>query len=195
MRRTLISLMIVPVILLAIAAPTMAGNPTRNGVSTSFRADSRSCDETTCTFFSLTAHNADSFGLNPDYLRACLTVITESRKTGRVLDRAHGCVWRNLSALMVANDLAATFGPTRIGIRHSGGTRTRVLVASVESATGPLAVVKARLQADADGCVYRYLLHQAASDIGGRLRVRGVTLPSTGFVSVRQYKTKLLHCN
>ncbi len=194
MRRTLISLLILPALMLVATGPAMAANPTEKGVSTSFGAGSRSCDETTCTFFSLTAYNTDSIGPNPDYLQVCLSVTTESLLTPDLLDRAEGCVQRDLSELTVTDDLTAMFGPTRIRITHLDGTLTRVRVSAFAVAEGPLDTFEARLQVDADNCIYRYWLHQETTDADGTMTIDGTTLPSSGFVSVRQYKSKLLYC-
>ena len=138
MRRMLIPVAIVPILLLAIAAPVAAAPPLKeSGTQQSLFSVSTSCVGSFCTDTVL-----DAFNIDPDTLLVCVNRYTYSIRTGQLRSQEGGCTETSPDALTISESFDVTLAETTVifeECNRRGCTVTdSVTVSADDSAVSPI---------------------------------------------------------
>lgn len=186
-RRFIVPFVAVPVLLLALAAPTLAAPPLKeSGTQQSFNSYAFECSGATCTDTSLYAYTLDA-----ETLEVCLEITTFNWRTNRLVAGEFGCTWTDPSALDITADFTVTLAQTSIALsdcNRRGCTESRtVTVSAQDSAAGPVFTESSRGTFSDGTCTYRYSSSSQSADIAGTMWIDGAAVEQSGYASISQY--------
>lgn len=177
-RRLLVSFVAIPVLLLTLAAPTVAAPPLKeSGIQRSFNSYAFECSGATCTDTSLYAHTLDA-----ETLEVCLDITAFNWRNNRFVSGEFGCTWTDPSALDITADFTVTLADTIIGLSdcdRRGCTESRtVTVSAQDSAVGSVFSASSRGTFSDGTCTYRYSSSRESAEIAGTMWIDGGRSPS-----------------
>jgi hypothetical protein len=186
-RRFLVSFLAVPVLLLAMAAPTLAAPPLKeSGTQLSFSSYAYDCSGATCTETGLNAYLVDS-----ETLEVCLDITTFNWRNNHFVSGESGCTWTDPSALDITAAFSVTLHETSITLfdcDRRGCTESRTLTVSAQdSAVGPVFSDSSRGTFSDGTCTYRYSSSSQSADVAGTMWIAGVAVEQFGSASISQY--------
>ncbi len=189
MRRLLFPAIVVPLLLLAIAAPAAAAPPFKeSGTQQSFYSVSTSCSGSTCTDTVL-----DAFMIDPDTLLVCVSSYTYSTRTGRFQSESSGCDETSPDALTITGDFDVTLAETTITLvecnRRGCRETDTITVSAHDSAVSPIYTYSDRGTFSDGTCTFRYSSRGSGAEVAGTMTVDGVVYEQQyGSANVSTYK-------
>ena len=186
-RRSFVTLIAVPVLLLVLAAPVAAAPPMReSGTQQSFFSVATSCSGSTCTDRVL-----EAFTLDSETLVVCLSSFTYNPRTGRLVSQESGCTETSPGALTVTGDFTVTLADTAVTLatcNRRGCTESdTVTVSAQDSAVGPVFTETGRGTFSDGSCTSRYSFTSQSSQIAGTMTIDGVAYQQSGSASISQF--------
>ncbi|MDQ3690752.1 MAG: hypothetical protein M3406_12115 [Chloroflexota bacterium] len=194
MRRFIVPIIVVPMLLLALAVPTLAAPPLKeSGTSKYFSSYSTACTEggsPTCTDTSL-----EVFSISPDTVVVCVSTYTYSTRTYRTISQESGCTETSSDALTFTADFTVSLADTSVTVSEfscgprrctEGGTRT-ITVSASDSAVGEIFSSSGRGTFSDGTCTYRYSFSEQSAELAGTMTIDGVTMDQFGWGSLSQY--------
>lgn len=195
MHRFIVPAIVVPMLLLALAAPTLAAPPLKeSGTSMYFSSYSTVCSEgrsPSCTDTSLNV-----FSIAPDSVLVCVDTYTYSARTYRLISQESGCTETSSSVLSITGDFTVTLSDTSVTVSElrcgrrgciEAGTRT-ITVSAQDAAVGPIQTSSGRGSFSDGTCTYRYSFTERSAELAGTMTIDGVTLDQWGWGSVGEYR-------
>jgi len=187
MRRVFIPLVVVPVLLLAMAAPVAAAPPMReSGTQEYLFAFSSDCGRSTCTDTLI-----DAFSVDNETVVVCLNQFTYSIRNGRVTSEQGGCTETSSSALTVTSSFSATLSPTSVQVCGGRRCNSVTVSAALSSTGGPIYTDSGRGTFSDGTCTYRYSFSGQSTEVAGTLTVDGVTLDAWGSAGFSEYRVSI----
>jgi hypothetical protein len=186
-RRLLVSFIAVPVLLLTLAAPTLAAPPLKeSGTQLSFSSYAYDCSGATCTETGLNAYLVDS-----ETLEVCLDITTFNWRNNRFISGESGCTWTDPSALDITAAFSVTLAATSITLfdcNRRGCTEGRtVTVSAQDSAVGPVFSESSRGMFSDGTCTYRYRSSSQSAEVAGTMWIDGAAVEQWGYASISEY--------
>jgi hypothetical protein len=194
MRRVVTAFIVLPILVLALAAPAAAAPPLKeSGTQLGFYSVNTDCSGATCTDTVLDAYTVD-----PGILLVCLTSIKYNIHTGRGTGEG-SCAETNPSALTITPEFTVTLDETAITLfdcnRHTCTEGDTVVVSAQDSAIGPIFSETSRGTFTDGTCTYRYSSSSESAGIAGTMTIDGVTLEQQyGSASISEF-TVSSRCN
>ncbi len=192
MRRLFVPAIVIPMLLLAMAAPAAAAPPFKeSGTQQSFYSVSSTCSGNTCTDLVLDAWMMDS-----ETLLVCLYEYTYNMRTGRVVSEESNCDTTSPDALTITGDWDVTLAETTIpvmrcdrrGCEYTGETIT---VSAHDTATGAVFTHSDRGTFSDGECTYRYRSTGTSAEVAGTMTIDGVVYEQWGQASLTTYMTTI----
>lgn len=196
MRRIMVPVIVVPMLLLMLAAPAFAAPPLKeSGTSMSFSSGSSVCTEggsPTCTDTWV-----DAFSASPDTIVVCLGMNIYSTRTYRTVSQEYGCSETSSAALMFTSDFSVTLADTSITVfKYTCGPRRcteagsrNVIVSALDTAVGPINSSSGRGSFSDGTCTYRYSYTDQSAQLAGTMTIDDVTMEQWGWGSVGTFST------
>lgn len=186
-RKFFVPFFAVPVLLLAMAAPTLAAPPLKeSGTQQSFNSYAYECSGATCTQTALYAYVLDA-----ETLEVCLDITTFNWRNGRFMSGEFGCTWTDPSALTITSAFDVTLADTTITLfdcnRRSCTESRTVTVSAQDSAVGPVFSESSRGTFSDGTCTYRYRSSSESAEIAGTMWIDGTPVDQWGYASISQY--------
>jgi hypothetical protein len=174
MRRMLFPVAIVPILLLAIAAPVAAAPPLKeSGTQVSLFSVSTSCGGSFCTDTVL-----DAFTIDSETLLVCVNWYTYSIRTGQLRSQEGGCTETSPDALTITESFNVTLSDTTVVIvecNRRGCMETgSVTVSASDSAVSPIFTDSSRGTFSDGECTYRYRSESTSAQVAGTMTIDGV---------------------
>lgn len=186
-RRFIVPFVAVPVLLLAMAAPTLAAPPLKeSGTQQSLNSYAFECSGATCTATSLYAYVLDA-----ETLEVCLDITTFNWRTNRFVSGEFGCTWTDPSALDITAEFDVSLAETSITLsdcNRRGCTESRtVTVSAQDGAVGPVFSESSRGTFSDGTCTYRFSSSSESAEVAGTMWIDGVAVDQSGSASISQY--------
>ena len=194
MRRFIVPIIVVPMLLLALAVPTLAATgPRESGTYMSFSSYSTVCTEggsPTCTDTSL-----DAFSISPDTIQVCVSTYTYSTRTYRTISQESGCTETSSDALTFTGDFTVSLADTSVTVseyscgprRCTEGASRTITVSASDSAVGEIFTSTSRGTFSDGTCTSRYSSTDKSAELAGTMTIDGVTMDQMGWGSISEY--------
>jgi hypothetical protein len=193
-RKILVPFVAVPVLLLAMAVPTLAAPPLKeSGTQLSFSSYAYDCSGATCTETGLNAYVVDS-----ETLEVCLDITTFNWRNNRFVSGESGCTSTDPSALDITAAFSVTLDDTSITLfdcNRRGCTEGRtVTVSAQDSAVGPVFSESSRGTFSDGTCTYRYSSSSQSAEVAGTMWIDGAAVDQSGYASISEFSV-MSRCN
>ena len=192
MRRLLLPAFVIPVLLLAMAAPAVAAPPLKeSGTQQSFYSVSSTCGGNTCTDRIL-----DAFMVDPQTLVVCLSEYTFNSRTGRMVSEQRNCDETSPEALTITSGWDVMLAETSIDTVQCGrrGCRTTgtIVVSADDTSTGLVFTSSDRGTFSDGECTYTYRSSGTSAEVAGTMTIDGVVYEQQyGQASITTYSTTI----
>ncbi len=187
MRRVVTAFIVLPILVLALAAPAAAAPPLKeSGTQLSFFSVNTECSGATCTDTVL-----EAFTIDAQTVAVCLSYFTYNIHTGRGTGEG-SCAETDSSALTISPELTVTLDETAITLfscnRHTCTEGDTVVVSAQDSAIGPIFSETSRGTFTDGTCTYRFSSSSDSAEIAGTMTIDGVTLEQQfGYASISEF--------
>jgi len=195
MRRTGVSLVLLPVLLLLLAGPVAAAPPSRtSGTSEFLSAFSSSCGPSTCSDTSV-----DVFTVGDGVIVVCVSEFTFNLHSGRLISEQSGCSDEiSADALVIGDDLSsaslADTAVTFFDCNQQGCVEGDTVVVSAElTGFGPVFTDTQRFTFDDGTCTFRFTSSGEQRQATGTLTIDGETLNAEGNIGMGKF-TETVRC-
>ena len=196
MRRTGLSLVFLPVLLLLLTGPVAAAPPSRTSGTQEFLfAFSSSCGPATCT-----DTFADVFTVGEGVIVVCVSEFTFNLHSGRLISQESGCSTEISSdALVISDDLSlASLSATAVTFfdcNQQGCVEGDTVTVSAElTGFGPVFTDTQRFTFDDGTCTYRFSSTGEQRQATGTLTIDGETLSADGGIGMGKF-TEMVRCH
>jgi hypothetical protein len=184
MRRLLPPFVIVPVLMLILAAPAAAAPPYReSGTQEYLFAVSTECGGSTCTDTLV-----DAFTIDSATLVVCLSEYTYNVRNGRLTSERNGCTETSPELLTVTSDFEAALSEVTVALCGRRACDEVTVAADLEYAGGPIYSDSTRGSFSDGTCTYRYSSSGQSADATGTISLDGVTSDAFGSVGTSEYR-------
>jgi hypothetical protein len=187
MRRVVGFTILLPILLLVLAAPVAAAPPLKeSGTQEQMSAFSTACSGSTCTDTFV-----DAFTVEEGLVVVCVGQVTYNVRNGRVISEESGCSEPSADGLVVTDDLNASLAETSVTFiecNQQGCTEGDTVTVSAElTSFGPVFTFTDRGTFSDGTCTFRFRSSGEQSEAAGTLTIDGETLDANGFVVVSEF--------